>query len=134
MIVQVRTLRLIRAALLISAAIYIVIAEKIVKSTAHISTTVYVAMVLIAGAAGIATVVARYRLAPAEVAGEPFNPADKAQIQRWMVSYIIPYAIAESIVLDGFIVRFLGARLSLAAPFYALGIVLMLLFPPQPPD
>ncbi len=54
-------------------------------------------------------------------------------MQRWMASYIVPYALGESIVLEGFVLRFVGASLAQAIPFYAVGIALLLVFTPQLP-
>ena len=56
---------------------------------------------------------------------------DRAQVAKAWVSFVVAIALAESIVLFGFVMRFFGGKPTISYGFYAVGIALIvLLFPP----
>ena len=62
------------------------------------------------------------------------NPTDKKGLRTWEASQVVPLCFAEHIALAGAIIRFiLGGTLFQAAPFYALALVLVLLWSPREP-
>ena len=61
------------------------------------------------------------------------QPNDRGAIQNLMAGSILSVVLAESVVLYGFALRFLGATRPQAAPFYVAGIFLMLLWWPRQP-
>jgi len=70
--------------------------------------------------------------APAnELAGQPDNAA---LLQRWRSGNILQFAFAESITLFGLVSRLLGASWAVAAPFFAVGLLLLLLSAPRDPS
>ncbi len=70
--------------------------------------------------------------APAdELAGQPDNAA---LLQRWRSGNILQFAFAESITLFGLVSRLLGASWPVAAPFFAVGLLMLLLSAPRDPS
>jgi hypothetical protein len=61
------------------------------------------------------------------------NPHDPVAAQRWLQGHVLAVAFCESIVLFGFIMRIIGAANAIVWPFYAAGLLLMLLFTPRRP-
>lgn len=61
------------------------------------------------------------------------NPADGQAAQRWLQGHVLAVAFCESIVLFGFVMRIVGAGKAIVWPFYAAGLLLMLLFMPRRP-
>ena len=61
------------------------------------------------------------------------HPEDGASVKRWFSGSMILFALCESVVVYGLALRFVGATLRQAAPFYLAGIVLLILFRPRKP-
>jgi len=61
------------------------------------------------------------------------NPADGQAAQRWLQGHILAVAFCESIILFGFVMRIVGTGKAVVVPFYAAGLLLMLLFIPRRP-
>jgi hypothetical protein len=59
------------------------------------------------------------------------NPGDRRALQQWRVGMITSFAFAETHVLFGFLLKFLGADWKIAGPFFAFGVLLMLLWTPR---
>jgi hypothetical protein len=59
------------------------------------------------------------------------QPGDNATLSRWRSGYIIVYALSAAVALIGLVLRILGFTLSQVAPFYLVGLVLILLFGPR---
>ena len=62
------------------------------------------------------------------------NPGDRASIQRWGAANIVTFALCEAVVLYGLVLRFMGGSFYQSLPFYASGIVLLLIFRPYLPE
>ncbi len=62
------------------------------------------------------------------------NPGDRASIQRWWAANIVTFALCEAVVLYGLVLRFLGGSFYQSLPFYATGVVLLLIFRPALPE
>ena len=62
------------------------------------------------------------------------DPANPKSLQQWQAAQIIGMAFAEAVVFYGVVVRMvLGGTLWQAAPFYAAGLFLLLLWTPRLP-
>ena len=59
------------------------------------------------------------------------NPDDAAALKQWRTGTLITFSFAESIVLFGVLLKFLGADWKVAGAFFALGTLLMLLWTPR---
>ncbi len=62
------------------------------------------------------------------------DPNDQAMLRRWMQGSMVCFAIASSIALFGFVLRFMGATMLQASVLYGLAIVMMFLSAPQRPQ
>ena len=62
------------------------------------------------------------------------SPTDVGTLNRWRSSYIVTYALSESLALFGLILRFMGFNLVQVVPFYLAGFILMLFFGPRQPS
>jgi hypothetical protein len=79
---------------------------------------------------GIAFFFRATKLAPASEALRT-NPNDPAALMRWRAQSTVSFCFAETVVLMGFVVKFLGAGWSIVGIFFAVGTVLMLLWAPR---
>ena len=59
------------------------------------------------------------------------NPDDAQALGRWRTGNIVSFVIAEAVALLGFALKFLGASWFVAAPFFATGIFLLLIWTPR---
>lgn len=78
----------------------------------------------------IVFVMRRLRLSPVE-AILANQPEDAKALARLRQSYVITYAISLSIALYGLVLHFLGFSVREVAPFFLVGIVLILFFRPK---
>ena len=126
---QLRRLRIIYAGIWGSAIIYPIVAEKLAPHVT-IDTSIYAALSIVAvGLAVCAVALRKNMLSKAERLSE-LGQRDAA-MRLWLVGHIIPFCIAEAVVLLGLVIRFLGATLKQALPLYALGIAVLLMNAPQ---
>ncbi len=59
------------------------------------------------------------------------QPDDVAALIEWRAGNILSFAFAEVCGLFGFVVKLLGAEWKVAGPFFALAILLLLLWTPR---
>ena len=130
-----KIVRLIRIALIASIVLYALIGEVVGRGVTTVpNTTVYFAITFVAIAdVGAIAVMRRLFVTPAEgvLASQP---ADTAALGRWRAGYLITYALCEAVALFGLVLRILGFPLSQVATFYAVGLILLLLFGPRRPS
>jgi len=71
-------------------------------------------------------------VAPAEELAR--QPDNAALLQRWRSGNIVQFAFAESVTLFGLVLRLFGASWPVAAPFFAVGLLMLLLSAPRDPS
>jgi len=71
-------------------------------------------------------------IAPAEELAR--QPDNAALLQRWRSGNIVQFAFAESVTLLGLVLKLLGASWPVAAPFFAVGLLMLLLSAPRDPS
>ncbi len=59
------------------------------------------------------------------------DPESRSGIGRWRVANILSFAFAQTVTLFGFVLRFLGWDWNIAGIFYAVGLLLLLLWAPR---
>jgi hypothetical protein len=129
---QWKLLQTVRIALLVSIVLYVSIGERIERSTSGApDRNIYFVVTLVAiTTVGIIFAVWRLFVLRSEVILAD-QPEDTAALKRWRTGYIITYTLCETVVLFGFVLRFMGFTLSEVAPFYVVGFALLLLFGPR---
>jgi F0F1-type ATP synthase membrane subunit c/vacuolar-type H+-ATPase subunit K len=129
-----KTVQMIRIALLVSIALYVFIGERVGQSVAAPNRNLYFILTLVA-ITTVGMIFAVWRLfvlrSEAALAAQPEDPA---ALNRWRSGYIITYALTEAVAMFGLVLRILGFTLSEVAPFYLVGVALMLLFGPRRPS
>jgi hypothetical protein len=61
------------------------------------------------------------------------KPDDAASLARWRAGVIISDALAEAVVLCGFVIHMLGGTSREVAPFFIAGVTAMLIWWPKQP-
>lgn len=131
---SLRLLRIIQMALLVSVAFYIAVAEKVGPQEARDVRQLQILLALFAGSVVVTLLFFRWRaLRPAEEVLR-MQPEDAVALRRWRKANLVTLVCAEAVVLYGMALRFMGGTLSQAAPFYAAGVLLMLVFTPRRPE
>ena len=74
----------------------------------------------------------RLVVAPAEELAR--HPGNAVLLQRWRSGNIVQFVFAESLTLFGLVLRLLGSNWPVAAPFFAVGLLMLLLSAPRDPS
>jgi hypothetical protein len=76
-----------------------------------------------------------FRIKMLEAAAETLvaNPDDPMALGRWRTGNLLSFLLAESVVLFGMALRFIGGTTMQSLPFYAVGIAIMLVWWPRRP-
>ena len=129
---SLRLLRIIHGAMLASVVLYAGVAES-ARSSEHPPAVLLPA--LAAMGAGLAAGAFILRRMWVESAEERLRlaPDDTAALNRWRAGHITTFALAEAIALYGLVLRVLGAPFLHAAGFYAIAVLLLLMFTPRRP-
>src|SRR5262245_33579638 len=132
---QLRTLRIIHAAMVAAAILYVALAEFVLhRSDKKIGTAAYSMVAILAAvvASAVFKVRDQFLRQPSEILR--MQPDDIGALGRWRVGYVLLLSMAEAIVLYGLLARFMGASWQGAAPFYVMGIALLFAFYPRRPS
>ncbi|MGH9740351.1 MAG: hypothetical protein ACRD4X_17450 [Candidatus Acidiferrales bacterium] len=129
-----RVLRVIYAALVSAIVFYAWIPGGMLHIAVQpIDRALYVGIAVVAVLSAVMAVVMRNRMLQPALATLRTNPADAASHRRWRTGSLVSYSLALAVVLYGFALRMIGATFGQAAPFYAVGFALMLLWWPRRP-
>src|SRR6266850_5039298 len=131
---QLRVLRIVHAAMLAAAVLYIFLPETVKRDRVEEPGQVtYLAVALIAAFSVGAVLMVRQVIVGRALETLQLHPEDGASLKRWFSGNMILFALCESVVVYGLALRFIGATWVQVAPFYAAGIILLLLFAPRKP-
>jgi len=128
-------LRLIHAAFILSWFLFILLTVYIIQPM-HKLTGLTVPLAL--GVAALSSISVAQTLRPKLViapAEELARQSDNAALlQRWRSGNIMQFAFAESVTLFGLVLKLLGASWPVAAPFFTVGLLMLLLNAPRDPS
>jgi F0F1-type ATP synthase membrane subunit c/vacuolar-type H+-ATPase subunit K len=131
---QRKAAQILRIALLVSVALYVIAGERVAPNPAPPPNRNLYFFLTLGALTIVGMIFAVWRLfvlrSETMLADQPGDPA---ALKRWWTGYIFTYALCETVVLCGFVLRFVGFTLSEVAPFYVVGFALMLLFSPRRP-
>jgi hypothetical protein len=132
MATAVRTIRIIRAALLVSIVIYLLLGEGMIHAHDQIpDRTFFYGLTGVAIAMVLVTFAVRRLIIASTEAKLALDSEDEHVMHRWRGGYIASYAFSEAIALLGFVLRVSGFGLTQVAPFYVAGFFLLLVFRPR---
>jgi hypothetical protein len=122
--------RLIQIAMLGSMVMFTVVGELVHGSASPNNTLFYALSLASISTLGAAVVLRRTLVSPCEMALRE-KPDDAVLLARWKAGYILLYALCETLVLFGLILRISGFALVHVWGFYAGGFLLAILFSPR---
>jgi len=129
-----RFLRVLYGVLLFSMALDVIVAERIAPRNQVTLSSLFPWYLAVAGVVMVGVAVGtRIHLVRPALEWLRSNSNDAASLRRWTTGAIISAVMFESVVLLGFALRFMSGTRVQSFPFYAVGIVLMLVFWPQEP-
>ncbi len=128
-----RLLQIIWAGFLIHMGLVPFMGEYLSKGVVRPIDVFYYSFCAVVAVEVVVALVLRNKLDPVHDALR-LNPGDMTALMSRHRLHIFLFAISESIVLFGFMLRFLGTPLSYCIPFYAAGIMLLLLSAPRKLD
>jgi len=131
----IRTVQLIRMALLASIVLYVVVGEILgSKSLYRGNQTIFFALagMTISIVVGIFAM-RRILVLPSQTVLAS-NSSDLNALNRWRTGYIVIYAMSEAIAMFGLVLRVTGFTLTQVVPFYIAGVLLILYFSPRQPS
>ena len=128
-----RSTRTIQTVFLFTAFLYPATAEYLHPQAKSVDAAIFYGVLIVAATdVVVAVLLRRAWLGPAEEALRA-NAEDGAALLRWRQAQIVPLVLAETVCLFGFVLRFIGAPLARAVPFYGAAIILIVLFRPTDP-
>ncbi len=127
---SLKTLQIVRLALLVSIVFYVLIA-KLLPSSAIPNPTIFYAVTLMAAWCVVVIFVMGRKFVLRSELVLAAQPADAKALARWRAGYLITYSCSEAVALWGLVLHFLGFALPQIAPFYVAGFILLLFFSPR---
>jgi hypothetical protein len=126
-------MRIIYGLLLLAAIFYVLTAQKLFHHEAHDVHLIWLGF-LVTGLTlvGVGRFFRLKMLQPAAATLQTI-PDDQSSLARWRIGNLLSCLLAESVVLFGFALRFLGGTSTQSLPFYIVGIALMLVWWPRRP-
>jgi len=126
----VRLLRTVQAALLVSIVLHAVVSQKITTEPRDVTLfhRMFIALTILL--VGIAMVF-RVRMVGPAAETLRLRPEDAQMLTRWRTGSLVSLVLCEAVGLYGFALRVLGGEFLLSAPFYAVAILLMLVWRPR---
>jgi hypothetical protein len=125
-------LRKVRWALLVSIGLYVIVCVRTPLPHAPKPIVLHFIVVMALGlVAGIFFVRRKFITGAERVLSS--QPNDPAALARLRGGYIVIWALAETIVLYGLVLRYMGFGVTQVSPFFLGGFVLMLFMPPRRP-
>lgn len=73
----------------------------------------------------------RQKLLFAPAAALISDPENAVLLRQWKAGNIVSFAFAESVMLFGVVLKFLGERWSIVSVFFGIGLLLLLLWSPR---
>lgn len=117
--------------MLFAIFLYAVVGERIGPAPSLLQPTFYRAFVGLAAALIAVALFLRLRILATAIEGIKARPDDTVAWARWRVGHILTFVLCESVALIGFALRLHGGRLVASLPFYAVAVLLMLLWTPR---
>lgn len=130
---NLRAVRILFAGIFFAILFLVYLAEMFFHHEARDVHTVWVGFLMLAlSNAGLAFYF-RIKLLQPAVETLQTSPNDKRALARWRFMNLLSFVLAESTVLLGFGLRFIGGTRLQSLPFYIIGIAVMLLWWPRRP-
>jgi hypothetical protein len=128
-----RTVRIVYAVLLFAGLTYTLMAEAFFYHEPHDVHVIWIAFLV----NGVLTVgiALFFRMKMVATALETLQtkPEDQSALGRWRAGNILCCVLAESIVLFGFALRFIGGTTVQSLPFYIAGVAMLIVWWPRRP-
>lgn len=129
-----RFLSIVHGILLFSMFMYVFVQEKILVHHTRAMDRTLLTGFAVQGISIIAIAAfLRFKLVSTAMDALRSTPADGNSLAKWRRGALVCDILAESVVLLGFALRALGATIQQAAPYYAAGVLLMILWWPRRP-
>ena len=130
---NIGSMRIIYSVLLSAAIFYLLAAEGLFHHEAHDIHVMWLAF-LVNGLI-IVAIALFFRSKVLQPAAETLQAKsdDQSALARWRIGNLLSCLLAESVVLLGFALRFMGGTTMQSVPFYLVGIGLMLVWWPRRP-
>jgi len=129
---SLRRLQTIRFALLASIALYFVV-SLYSPARSQGSPQMFEILALTSAVIVAAVFVLRGKVLAPSATLAATQPEDANAMSLWRTAHIIIWAMCEVIAMYGLLLRYLGATVAQAAPFFAAGFLLILLLGPRRP-
>lgn len=125
-------LRKVRWALLVSIGLYVIVCLRTPLPHTPKPIVLHFIVVMALGLVAGMFFIRRKFITAAEtlLSSQPNDPAALARLRG---GYIVIWALAETIVLYGLVLRYMGFSFAQVSPFFMGGFVLMLFMPPRRP-
>lgn len=128
---MLRNVRVLHAAFLLAMFLYIYMLTIIRPVGQGVSMELVVALGVLAVADLNVALFFRARKVKASEEKLRARPDDAAALKEWRLGNITTFAFTETICLFGFVLKIMGAGWKIASPFFAIAILLMLLWTPR---
>ncbi len=127
----VRQMRILHGVLLVSMVLYAALGEKLGPAERRELKIIPLALAVQALLCLGIALFFQARMVRAAAEALCLRPEETQPLQRWRTGNIISFLLCEAAALFGLVLRMLGGTFLGSAPFYAVAILLMLLWVPR---
>lgn len=128
-----RVLRMVQAAMIAAIFAYCFLGEAVGPADKSLGATLYILSAVAMLDAGVVVFI-RSAIIPRAEDELRQAPGDPLLWRQWRTTYVIAYAVAESVALFGLLLRLLGASLGRIVPLYVIAAALIFFSSPRLPD
>ena len=126
-----KTARLLFAAFLTTWFLFLLVIHLANPPERQVSKAIATALAVAALAEIVVGFTVRKRLLDPAVQTLAKDPGDVSALGKWYQGNLLGFCFAESVTLFGLVLKLLGAGWNTAGPFFAVGILLLLLWQPR---
>ncbi len=129
-----RSLRTVHGVLLFAMFTQVLTVVKVLPHQPRVLNSAFATPILVLSIGiVIATVYIRLKMVGPALDTLRSTPDDPTSLAKWRKGVVLSDVLLDVVVLYGFVLRFQGGTQQLCVPFYAAGIVLMILWWPKRP-
>jgi hypothetical protein len=124
-------LRLIHSAYIVTMFLFIFVIRVTNPPEQAVPIVFPVVMAILAVSIASVGLMLRKQFLHSSAAALALNPEDPKLLQRWRVGNLISFCFAEATMLLGVVLKFMGEQWKIVLPFFAAGLLLLVLWTPR---
>jgi hypothetical protein len=126
-----RWARTLRGVFLLTIPLFIYALTLVPKAERSVSPTIVAALAVLSATDVMVAAVLRARNITPAIEALRTNPDDTLALGKWRSGIVSSFTHAETVALFGVLLKFLGASWTVAGPFFAVAVLLLVIWRPK---